>query len=160
MSTTNPSDIASLSHDGKSETTDATNALAGQPGFPIVVKGEVVNIIEKQAQPQGQVLLIADNGDVYVEGLLGEYELAATAEERVAAATVQLDAETGDGWTWDEEKTGIADGSVASEQAATADTAPPEGREFTESSTEATREQTDTVEAPGGSETGPFTPAE
>lgn len=72
MAVTEPGDLADVSYDGKSPTTDITNALASQKGFPMeLADGGVVKIVKKVAGVGGRTIFVDADGVDYIHS--GEY---------------------------------------------------------------------------------------
>lgn len=72
MTVTEPGDIANLTHDGKAATTDTTNAMAAEKGFPMeLAAGGVVLIVQKREAAQQKTIFVAADGTEYIHS--GDY---------------------------------------------------------------------------------------
>lgn len=86
MASTTPGDLPNVSHDGDTEETPITNAMASEPGFPArTIDGELVSIVDTRFIPGNpqKILIDADGGEWVEKGPFAELSAYESADESV-----------------------------------------------------------------------------
>lgn len=84
MASTTPADLADLNHDGNTEATAVTNALADEKGYPMeLVSGEIINIVRKETHVGGANRFFDAAGNCYelTDRYYGKLDLVVDGDE-------------------------------------------------------------------------------